>query len=78
LFGQKLDALFEKRHKSMIFSLELYVGHHVKRAEAKGGIRTVLFYFYTLGNLFPILKKFLGPLERRSAQIFVDRSDLKG
>jgi glycosyltransferase involved in cell wall biosynthesis len=77
LFGQKLDTIFEKQHKSVIFSLQLWVGHHAKRAEAKGGIKTVLFYLYVFSNMFPLLKPLLAHIERRSAETFVSRSDLK-
>jgi glycosyltransferase involved in cell wall biosynthesis len=78
LFGQKLDTLFEKQHKSVIFSLQLWVGHHAKRAEAKGGIKTIFFYLYVFSNMFPFLKPLLAHIERKSAETFVSRSDLGG
>lgn len=76
--GQRLDD-FIKRRKGMrvVFHLKLFVGHHAKRFEARGGVQTILFYVYVLGNMFPILKPLFKHIERRSAEAFASRSDLK-
>lgn len=76
LLGQKLDLIFAKYHKSVVFSLELWVGHHAKRFETNGGIKSILFYFYVFSNMFPFLKPLLKHLEMKSAETFVSRSDL--
>jgi hypothetical protein len=78
LLGQKLDQYFLEWKCKGAFVLSLYVGHNVKRFEAKGGLATVLFYIYVLGNMFPILKPLLNHIERRSAEAFASRSDLGG
>lgn len=77
LLGQNLDLYTHKTGTKVLFNLALYVGHHVKRFEAKGGLKTLLFYIYVLGNLFPILKPFLRHIEFESGKIFQERSDLK-
>jgi len=77
LFGQKIDDYIQRHGKRVVFHLGLWVGHHVKRFEKKGGIRTILFYIYVLGNLFPLLNPLLKPIELRSGQAFKTRSDLK-
>jgi len=78
LLGQKLDKFCESNRKSVVFHLGFYVGHHIKRFEAKGGLKTILFYIYVLGNMFPLLKPLLKHIERRSAETFKSRSDLGG
>lgn len=77
LFGQKIDEYIKMHDKEVMFSLNLYVGHNVKRFEQVGGVQTLLFYFYVLGNMFPFLKPLLRHIEFRSAKIFASRSDLK-
>ena len=77
LFGQKMDDYVQKTGKRVVFHLGYYVGHNVKRFEKVGGIRTILFYIYVLGNLFPILKPLLRHIELRSGRTFKMRSDLK-
>ena len=77
LFGQKLDDYCTRQTKRVVFHLGLYIGHHVKRFEAKGGLKTILFYIYVLGNMFPILKPLLTHIELRSGQTFKMRTDLK-
>lgn len=78
LLGQRIDYYVYATHGFWVcFDLDLCVHHHVKRFEVKGGIKTVLFYFYVLGNMFPFLKPLLDPIERNSAAQFKTRSDLK-
>ena len=78
LFGFKLDEYLKRnRHKDVMFSLKHKVIHHVKRFEKKGGIQSILFYFYVLGLIFPMLKPILAPIERKSALEFSTRSDLE-
>ena len=79
LFGQRIDqfAYGDKQNARMVmFRLDLYIGHHAKRFEAVGGIRTLLFYIYVLGNMFPFLKPLLKHIEYRSSETFSTRSDL--
>jgi glycosyltransferase involved in cell wall biosynthesis len=76
LFGQKLDAFTHEDHKRVAFSLDLYVGHHAKKFEQVGGVRAILFYFYTLGNLFPLLKPFLKHFEWRAGLVFEGKRKL--
>ena len=78
MLGQKLDRFFLENRCKGVFNLAFYVGHNVKRFEAKGGIATILFYVYVLGNMFPLLKPLFNHIERRSAEAFSTRSDLGG
>mgnify|MGYP001059217705 CR=1 FL=1 len=78
LFGQRIDEYVKRTGKRVVFHLGLWIGHNVKRFEAKGGLKTLLFYFYVFGNLFPLLKPLLKHIERRSAETFKTRSDLGG
>jgi len=73
--GQKLDA-YITRPKQVVFHLGLWIGHNVKRFEEVGGIKTLLFYIYVLGNMFPILKPLLKHIEVKSSETFASRSDL--
>jgi len=59
LLGMKLDPYAKKNRKAVVFNLNFYVGHYVKKFEQMGGIRAILFYLYTLGNFAPMLKPFL-------------------
>jgi len=81
LLGQKVDQqlLNPQFHLGLKvkFDLGLYVHHHVKRFEEKGSIKTILFYLYVFGNLFPMLKPMLYKIEAHSAEIFKKRSDLR-
>lgn len=77
LFGQKLDEYVFKNNKRIWFNLKLYVGHNVKRFEEVGGLKTVMFYLFVFGNMFPFLKPLLRNIELQSAEIFASRSDLK-
>lgn len=63
--------------RSGVFHLGYYVGHHAKRFDVKGGVKTILFYIYVLGNLFPVLKLFMRHIEWWSGQVFKERIDLK-
>lgn len=78
LFGYKLDD-YQRAHPehTVRFSLEFYVVHNVKRFEQKGGLQGLLFYIYVFGVIFPMLQPLLAPIERRNAQIFASRSDLR-
>jgi len=74
LLGYKLDEYWKQNtHKSCVYSLNFKVWHHVKRFEKQGGLKTVGFYFYVLGLVFPFLRRFLNPLEMRSAKEFSNR-----
>lgn len=79
LLGQKLDQLLMRSDNQLIvrFHLGMYVHHHVKRFEQRGSLKTLLFYLYVFANLFPMLKPFLYKIERHSAEIFKNRSDLR-
>jgi glycosyltransferase involved in cell wall biosynthesis len=70
LFGQKLDPYVARNHKSVVFNLKLYVGHHVKKFESMGGIQALMFYFYTLANFAPMLKPLLEPIRRNAGAVF--------
>lgn len=74
LLGQKLD---QHPGWGVKFDLGLCVHHHVKRFEERGSIKTLLFYLYVLGNLFPMLKPLLYKIEAHSAEVFKSRSDLR-
>lgn len=58
LFGGKVEEHIHHR-KQVVFNLDQYVGHHVKKFESMGGPKAILFYFYTLGNFLPMLQPFL-------------------
>lgn len=77
LLGQKLDQLLILTDLQVRFDLGMSVHHHVKRFEERGSIKSILFYLYVFGNLFPILKPFLYRIESHSAEIFKNRSDLR-
>lgn len=77
LLGQKIDELLVKIPRKVRFDLGMCVHHHVKRFEEGGSLKTILFYLYVLGNLFPMLKPFFYKIERHSAEIFKSRSDLR-
>lgn len=73
LMGGKIEDFMREHklgHKTVAFNLNFYVGHYVKRFEENGGVRTVLFYFYTLANLFPMLKPLLKPIEENARLTF--------
>jgi glycosyltransferase involved in cell wall biosynthesis len=70
LFGQKLDPYVARNHKSVVFNLKLYVGHHVKKFEQMGGVHALMFYFYTLANFAPMLKPLLEPIRRNAGAVF--------
>ena len=55
LLGQKLDQLLMDSDARVKYDLSMCVHHHVKRFEEKGSIKTILFYLYVFGNLFPML-----------------------
>jgi len=81
LLGQKVDQLlidpgFHVRFK-VKFDLSMCVHHHVKRFEERGSLKTIMFYLYVFGNLFPMLKPLLYKVEAQSAEIFRNRSDLR-
>jgi len=76
LFGQRVDEYVKEHDQKVMFSLDLYVGHNVKRFEKVGGVQSLLFYSYVLGNMFPLLKPLLRHIEVKSAKIFASRSDL--
>ena len=80
LLGQKLDEYIRGKCRSIrhvVFHRTFFVGHHVKRFEKVGGVTSLLFYIYVLGNLFPLLKPLLKHIELRSGRVFSERSDLK-
>lgn len=78
LLGQKIDEYLKiHAYKTVAFKLRLCVGHYVKRFEKIGGLKSLLFYSYVFGNLFPMLKPLTDRIERKSACIFASRSDLK-
>lgn len=75
LLGQKLDQMLSFSHVK--YDLSMCVHHHVKRFEERGSLKTILFYLYVFGNLFPMLKPLLYKIESHSAEIFKNRSDLR-
>jgi len=70
LLGERLDKYARANNKRVAFSLQLYVGHHVKKFEQMGGINALLFYFYTLGNFSSYLKVLLKPIEQKASLVF--------
>lgn len=70
MFGQRLDLFAAKCHKAVMYRLNLWVGHHVKKFEKMGGPQAFLFYLYTLGNFAPILKPLLAPIENRASLVY--------
>lgn len=71
LFGQRIDDLCKRTgRKSVVFLLNLWVGHHVKKFEQWGGVKALLFYLYVLGNHFPMLKRFLRGVEDHAGDVF--------
>lgn len=77
LLGQKLDQLLLDYPGNVKYDLGMCVHHHVKRFEERGSIKTLLFYLYVFGNLFPMLKPVFYRIEKHSAEIFKNRSDLR-
>ena len=77
LLGQKLDQLIREHDFRVKYDLSLCVHHHVKRFEERGSLKTILFYLYVFGNLFPMLKPLLYKIEAHSAEVFKNRSDLR-
>ena len=79
LLGYKIDLfLQEMAHGYKVkFDLGMCAHHHVKRFEQRGSVKTILFYLYVFGNLFPFLKPLLYKIEAHSAEIFKNRSDLR-
>lgn len=77
LLGQKLDQLLMGSGWKVKYDLGMCVHHYVKRFEERGSIKTILFYLYVFGNLFPMLKPLLYKIEAHSAEIFKNRSDLR-
>jgi len=75
LLGQKMDQLLS--FCNVKYDLSMCVHHHVKRFEERGSVKTILFYLYVFGNLMPMLKPLLYKIERHSAEIFKNRSDLR-
>ena len=70
LLGQKLDPYAKKNHKAVVFRLDLYVGHWVKKFESMGGLHAIMFYFYTLGNFFPMLQPLLKATQTNANLVF--------
>jgi len=77
LLGQKLDQLLILTGLQVKFDLGMCVHHHVKRFEERGSLKTILFYVYVFGNLFPMMKPLLYKIESHSAEVFKNRSDLR-
>ena len=75
LLGQKMDPLLSFLHVK--YDLRMCVHHHVKRFEERGSLKTILFYLYVFGNLFPMMKPFFYKIEAHSAEVFKNRSDLR-
>lgn len=75
LLGQQIDQLLSAWRVK--YDLSMCVHHHVKRFEERGSVKTILFYVYVFGNLFPMLKPLLRKIESHSAEIFKTRSDLR-
>jgi glycosyltransferase involved in cell wall biosynthesis len=79
LLGERIDAYvyqLSDGRKRLVFHLGLYVGHHAKRFEMKGGVRALSMYFYVFANMLPFLRPLFRHIERRSAEVFCSRSDL--
>jgi glycosyltransferase involved in cell wall biosynthesis len=77
LFGQRLDEYMKHSGTKAVFHMGLWIGHHVKRFQKVGGIKSLFFYLYVFGNIFPFLKPLLKHVERTSGEVFSSRSDLK-
>jgi len=75
--GKQIDLELKTHWGKAAFTLKEWVGHYPKRFHARGTVKTVLFYFYVLGELMPLLKPFVKHIEIRSAETFVSRSDLQ-
>lgn len=75
LLGQQIDQRLSSW--KVRYDLSMCVHHHVKRFEERGSLKTILFYLYVFGNLFPMLKPIFHKIESHSAEIFKTRSDLR-
>lgn len=73
LFGERIERYARAHDKRIVFCLDLFVGHHVKKFESMGSLNALMFYFYVLGNFSPLLKKVLRPIEDYAAQIFIKK-----
>lgn len=78
LLGKRVDLYAGAFNKNVMFCLSLYVGHYAKRFKVKGGVSTLLFYLYVVGNMLPFLKPLFRHIEEKSARVFASRSDLNG
>jgi len=77
LMGQRLDGYAYKNRKAVMFHLGLWIGHHVKKFEKVGGLQAIMFYFYALGNLFPMFNPLLKPIETKAGRVFSGEMPLK-
>lgn len=78
LFGKRVDLFAGYNNRKVKFCLGLWVGHYAKRFKVKGGLSTMLFYLYVVGNMLPFLKPLFRHIEENSARVFASRADLNG
>ena len=83
LLGQRIDdfmrgQISELDPARVVFRLDLFVGHHAKRFQKKGGLKAMAMYVYVFANMLPFLRPLFRHIERKSGEIFASRSDIGG
>lgn len=76
LLGERLDRVTVGR-KAVMFRLDMYVAHKVKKFEAMGGLNALLFYFYVLGNFAPFLRPLLKPAYLNACAVFEGKKPIR-
>lgn len=78
LMGQRIDDYAHAHGGRTFYDLQLFVGHHAKRFQKKGGLRAMAMYVYVFANMLPFLKPLFRHIERKSGEVFATRSDIGG
>jgi glycosyltransferase involved in cell wall biosynthesis len=83
LLGQRIDDFMRGQIRRLdparvVYRLDLFVGHHAKRFQKKGGLKAMAMYLYVFANMLPILKPLFRHIERKSGEVFASRSDIGG
>lgn len=70
LLGERIDSYAYMHNKKVLFRLDLYMGHWVKKFESMGGLNAIMFYFYTMANFFTFLKPLLKSILSNAELVF--------
>lgn len=66
--GEKIERYAKVKNLKFRFDQNISAGHHVK--QRRSGLRTLLFYFYVLGNFSSEMKWVLSPIAKKRAGEF--------